>query len=83
MTMMIPFLIAVTLSVGQGVVSARSEQNAPHRQGAKNPILWADIPDCAVIRVKNTYYGYRFVLFHYATKNIGGSVDFDWFRVGD
>ena len=27
------------------------------------------------------FMGYRFGLFNYATKNPGGSVDFDWFRV--
>lgn len=29
------------------------------------------------------FMGYRFALFNYATKNIGGSVDFDYFRVSD
>jgi len=28
------------------------------------------------------FMGYRFGLFNYATKNPGGYVDFDWFRVG-
>ena len=27
------------------------------------------------------FMGYRFGLFHYATKNAGGYVDFDWFRI--
>jgi beta-xylosidase len=27
------------------------------------------------------FMGYRFGLFNYSTKNPGGSVDFDWFRV--
>ncbi|WP_426484955.1 glycoside hydrolase family 43 protein [Flavobacterium sp. 2] len=27
------------------------------------------------------FMGYRFGLFNYATKNIGGYVDFDWFRI--
>ena len=27
------------------------------------------------------FMGYRFALFHYATKNTGGAVDFDYFRV--
>lgn len=56
MKMVIPLLMAVALSVGWCVVSARSEQDAPGREGAKNPILWADVPDCAVIRVGDTYY---------------------------
>ena len=28
------------------------------------------------------FMGYRFGLFNYATKTAGGSVDFDWFRIG-
>lgn len=28
------------------------------------------------------FMGYRFALFHYATKSAGGSVDFDYFRIG-
>jgi beta-xylosidase len=28
------------------------------------------------------FMGYRFGLFNYATKNTGGYVDFDWFRIG-
>ena len=27
------------------------------------------------------FCGQRFALFHYATKEVGGKVDFDWFRV--
>src|SRR5215210_6734329 len=39
-------------------------------------------------RLKMTYtlphfMGYRFALFNYATKNIGGSADFDYFRVSN
>ncbi len=29
------------------------------------------------------FMGYRFALFNYASKNIGGSVDFDYFRISD
>lgn len=29
------------------------------------------------------FIGYRFALFNYATKNIGGFADFDYFRIGD
>ena len=28
------------------------------------------------------FMGYRFALFNYATKNAGGSADFDWFQTG-
>ena len=54
--MAISFSIAVTLSIGWCALIAGAEQNAPVRKGAKNPILCADIPDCAVIRVSDTYY---------------------------
>ena len=27
------------------------------------------------------FCGYRFALFHYATKEVGGVADFDWFHV--
>ena len=27
------------------------------------------------------FCGYRFALFHYATKEAGGVADFDWLRV--
>jgi hypothetical protein len=27
------------------------------------------------------FMGYRFGLFNYATKEIGGYADFDWFRI--
>ena len=29
------------------------------------------------------FMGYRFGLFNYATKNTGGFVDFDWFRINN
>jgi beta-xylosidase len=29
------------------------------------------------------FMGYRFALFHFATRTAGGFADFDWFRVGD
>jgi beta-xylosidase len=32
------------------------EGDAPTRAGARNPIIWADVPDMAIIRVGDTYY---------------------------
>ena len=29
------------------------------------------------------FMGYRFTLFNYATKNVGGFADFDWFHITD
>lgn len=68
-------------------------------QQAKNPIIFADVPDMFIIRVdKNLtaigtalkmsytlprFMGYCFVLFNYTTKEIGGYADFDYFRISD
>lgn len=65
----------------------------------KNPVMWADVPDLCMTRVGDTYYmvsttmhlaydwpdfmGYRFALFYYSTENLGGCVDFNYFRVSD
>ena len=47
------FLIALILSVASHAVSAeQSAQAAP----AHNPLIWADVPDMAIIRVGKTYY---------------------------
>jgi len=56
MKMVIPILMAVALFAGWCAASARFEQDAPGQHGARNPILWADVPDCALIRVGDTYY---------------------------
>ncbi|MNQ95742.1 Glycosyl hydrolases family 43 [compost metagenome] len=44
--------------------------------------VWNPIGD--TLKMKYTlphFMGYRFGLFNYATKNTGGYVDFDWFRI--
>jgi beta-xylosidase len=41
-------------------------------------------PIGSTLKMKYTiphFMGYRFGLFNYATKNVGGYVDFDWFRI--
>ena len=41
-------------------------------------------PIGSILKMKYTiphFMGYRFGLFNYATKNAGGYVDFDWFRI--
>lgn len=43
------YFLAIISAVLVGHVSAQSES-------ARNPILWADVPDMAVIRVDDTYY---------------------------
>ncbi|KQY81584.1 glycoside hydrolase 43 family protein [Pelomonas sp. Root1444] len=47
------FLIAVVLSAAsQAAPAAEAAQAAP----AHNPLIWADVPDIAIIRVGKTYY---------------------------
>jgi len=44
--------------------------------------IWKPIGE--TLKMKYTiphFMGYRFALFNYATKNTGGHVDFDWFRI--
>ena len=44
--------------------------------------VWKPIGE--TLKMKYTiphFMGYRFALFNYATKNAGGYVDFDWFRI--
>ncbi|MDR7369946.1 glycoside hydrolase 43 family protein [Flavobacterium aquidurense] len=44
--------------------------------------VWQPIGE--TLKMKYTlphFMGYRFALFNYATKNTGGYVDFDWFRI--
>lgn len=45
------FLALVACSAGSGVPGEREEQVR-----ARNPLIWADVPDPAVIRVGETYY---------------------------
>ncbi|WP_457442327.1 glycoside hydrolase family 43 protein [Roseateles sp. P5_E4] len=52
-------LMALSLSVGsQAVLAAEAAQAAPAVQAASahNPVIWADVPDIAIIRVGKTYY---------------------------
>lgn len=45
-----PFLMLLALPLMTQVLAADTAKNA------KNPILWADVPDIAIIRVGDTYY---------------------------
>jgi beta-xylosidase len=52
-------LMALILSIGfQSVAAAGAEQAVPAAQvaPAHNPLIWADVPDIAIIRVGKTYY---------------------------
>ena len=46
---------SLTLGVMPGGLAC-ADETADIRGAAENPIVWADIPDLAVIRVGNTYY---------------------------
>lgn len=48
--------LAILLPVGWCAVAAKPEQSAPAPRTARNPIIWADVPDLSVIRVGDTYY---------------------------
>lgn len=44
--------------------------------------IWSSIGDTLKMTYTIPHFmGYRFGLFNYATKNTGGYVDFDWFRI--
>jgi beta-xylosidase len=55
-------LVALVLCVGSRAVpaaeAAKAAQAAPESQAApaRNPLIWADVPDIAIIRVGKTYY---------------------------
>ena len=49
-------LAVVTLSLAWRAVPARPDDKPPMRSSAANPIIWADVPDPAIIRVGDTYY---------------------------
>lgn len=46
----------VVLILALTVTPPVTSQAAPAVQDARNPIIWADVPDMAIIRVGNTYY---------------------------
>jgi beta-xylosidase len=56
MTRIVLLMLVVTFLAGWCAASARSEENAPARRPVSNPIIWADVPDMAVIRVGAAYY---------------------------
>ena len=54
--MPLAFLLVGAMSVGQCATNVTAMQtDSPHREIA-NPIIWADVPDVAVIRVGDNYY---------------------------
>jgi len=50
------FLLVVALAAGQYTTAAIAMQADTAHKEATNPIIWADVPDVAVIRVGDTYY---------------------------
>jgi len=51
-----PLLMALVLSVGSQAAPAAEAAPAAQAAPAHNPLIWADVPDIAVIRVGKTYY---------------------------
>ncbi|KQW49979.1 MULTISPECIES: glycoside hydrolase 43 family protein [unclassified Roseateles] len=49
-------LIALVVCVGSQAVPAAEAAPAPQAARAHNPLIWADVPDIAIIRVGKTYY---------------------------
>ncbi len=49
-------LAAIALTVAQCAAARMPMQTDEKRGAVTNPIIWADVPDCAVIRVGDTYY---------------------------
>lgn len=47
---------ALALSLATCAIAKTMEHSEEARDAARNPILWADVPDPAVIRVNDTYY---------------------------
>jgi beta-xylosidase len=58
MTDKTPFLLRAVVLTGLACLAASAVQAAPATQAAlaHNPLIWADVPDIAVIRVGKTYY---------------------------
>ncbi|MFG6432888.1 glycoside hydrolase 43 family protein [Roseateles sp. LYH14W] len=58
MTAKIPFLLRAVVLTCVACLAAPAVQAAPEAQTAlaHNPLIWADVPDIAVIRVGKTYY---------------------------
>lgn len=64
--MILKFILAIALTatstttfLPSRMAKAMSNPTGPsaeHAQEAKNPILWADMPDIAIIRVGDAYY---------------------------
>ena len=83
-----------TLPINQKMVSFKAECDFTDKKDVANFFYSLDGKTWTTIgtQLKMTYtlphfMGYRFTLFNYATKNIGGFVDFDYFhitnRIGD
>jgi beta-xylosidase len=56
MKISIAFLLVIALTAGQCMATALAMQADTAPKEATNPIIWADVPDVAVIRVGDTYY---------------------------
>ena len=79
-----------TVSLDQKIVFFKAECDFTDKKDVANFFFSLDgktwMPIGTQLKMSYTlphFMGYRFTLFNYATKNIGGFVDFDFFHIGD
>jgi len=79
-----------TIPLNQKIVFFKAECNFTDKKDVANFFFSLDgktwKPVGTQLKMSYTlphFMGYRFTLFNYATKNIGGFVDFDFFHVSD
>ncbi len=81
---------AQKIPLNQKVVYFKAECNFTNRKDVADFFYSLDgktwIPLGTQLKMAYTFphfMGYRFALFNYATKNIGGAADFDFFHITD
>jgi hypothetical protein len=79
-----------TISLDQKIVFFKAECDFTDKKDVANFFFSLDgktwMPIGTQLKMSYTlphFMGYRFALFNYATKNIGGFVDFDFFHISD
>ena len=81
---------AASIPLNQNTVYFKAECNFKDRKDVADFFYSLDgkkwLPAGTQLKMAYTipqFIGYRFALFNYATKNVGGYVDFDYFRITD
>jgi beta-xylosidase len=82
--------VAQTIPITQSTVYLKAECNFTDRKDVADFFYSVDgtkwLPFGTQLKMRYTlphFMGYRFALFNYATKETGGFVDFDYFRISD